>query len=127
MDSNMASVTVSDTVYVEAQLEPGQSVEIPQAEELAVYVVEGSVAVNEEFAEAGQFAVLVSGATGKVTAEKQSRIMFVGGDALEGERTIWWNLVSSSKERIEQAKRDWKDRKFDEVPGETDFIPLPEK
>jgi redox-sensitive bicupin YhaK (pirin superfamily) len=53
--------------------------------------------------------------------------MFVGGDALEGERTIWWNLVSSSKERIEQAKRDWKQRKFDEVPGETDFIPLPEK
>jgi redox-sensitive bicupin YhaK (pirin superfamily) len=119
--------TASDTLYVEAQLERGQSVEIPQAEELAVYVVEGSVAVNDEFVDAGQFAVLVSAATGKVTAESQSRIMFVGGDALEGERTIWWNLVSSSKERIEQAKRDWKQRKFDEVPGETDFIPLPEK
>ena len=119
--------TVSDTLYVEAQLEPGQSVEIPQAEELAVYVVEGSVAVNEEFVDAGQFAVLVSGATGKVTAESQSRIMFVGGDALEGERTIWWNLVSSSKERIEQAKLDWKEGRFDKVPGETDFIPLPER
>ena len=69
----------------------------------------------------------VSGAAGTVKAEKQSRIMFVGGDALEGERTIWWNLVSSSKDRIEQAKRDWKEGRFDMVPGETDFIPLPDR
>ena len=119
--------TESETLYAEAQLEPGQSVAIPEAEELAVYVVEGSVAVNDEFVDAGQFAVLVSGAEGKVTAETQSRIMFVGGDALEGDRTIWWNFVSSSKERLERAKRDWKEGRFDEVPGEKDFIPLPER
>ena len=119
--------TQSETLYVDAQLESGQSVAIPQAEELGVYVVEGSVAVNDEFVEGGQFAVLASGASGQVKAETDSRIMFVGGDALEGHRTIWWNFVSSSKERLEQAKQDWKAGRFDEVPGETDFIPLPER
>ena len=119
--------TESDTLYVEAQLAPGQSVEIPPAEELGVYVVEGSVAIIDEFVEAGQFAVLKSGADGKVTADALSRVMFVGGDSLEGERTIWWNFVSSSKARLEQAKRDWKERRFGEVPGEADFIPLPER
>ena len=53
--------------------------------------------------------------------------MICGGDTLEGDRIVWWNFVSSSRERLEQAKRDWRDGKFDEVPGETDFIPLPEK
>ena len=119
--------TESYALYVEAQLGTGQSIEIPRAEELAVYVVEGSVAITDEFIEAGQFAVMSSGATGAVKAESPSRIMFVGGDTLEGDRTIWWNFVSSSKERLERAKRDWKEGRFGEVPGETDFIPLPER
>jgi len=53
-------------------------------------------------------------------------MMFLGGDALEGPRHIWWNFVSSSKERIEQAKQDWKSGRFAHVPDETEFIPLPE-
>ena len=53
--------------------------------------------------------------------------MICGGDTLEGERIVWWNFVSSSRERLEQAKRDWKEGDFDDVPGESDFIPLPEK
>jgi hypothetical protein len=72
-------------------------------------------------------AVLQGGAGGKVTAESAARIMFAGGDALPGERFIWWNFVSSSRERIEQAKADWREQRFDAVPGETDFIPLPER
>jgi redox-sensitive bicupin YhaK (pirin superfamily) len=53
-------------------------------------------------------------------------MMFLGGDALEGPRHIWWNFVSSSKERIEQAKADWKSGRFAPVPDEHEFIPLPE-
>jgi redox-sensitive bicupin YhaK (pirin superfamily) len=119
--------THSGILYVEVNLEPGQSVDIPQAEELAVYVVEGSVAIERQFVDAGLLAVLQGGAGGKVTAESAARIMFAGGDALPGERFIWWNFVSSSRERIEQAKADWREQRFDAVPGETDFIPLPER
>ena len=117
--------TRSETLYAEAVLEPGQSVAIPEAEELAVYVVEGSVAINREIVEAGVLAVLHDGARGTVTAESVARVMFAGGDTLEGERFIWWNFVSSSRERIEQAKKDWREQSFDSVPGETDFVPLP--
>jgi len=117
--------TRSETLYAEAVLEPGQSVAIPEAEELAVYVVEGSVAINREIVEAGVLAVLHDGARGTVTAESAARVMFAGGDTLEGERFIWWNFVSSSRERIEQAKKDWREQSFDSVPGENDFVPLP--
>ena len=119
--------TRSETLYVEVVLEPGRSVAIPEAEELAVYVVEGNVAINREFIEAGVLAVLESGASGTVTAESAARIMFAGGASLAGERFIWWNFVSSSRERIEQARKDWREQRFDAVPGETDYIPLPER
>jgi redox-sensitive bicupin YhaK (pirin superfamily) len=119
--------TRSETLYVEVLLQPGQSVAIPEAGELAVYVVEGSVAINREFVDAGVLAILENEAAGTVTAESAARIMFAGGDALEGERFIWWNFVSSSRERIEQAKKDWREQRFDTVPGETDYIPLPER
>jgi redox-sensitive bicupin YhaK (pirin superfamily) len=119
--------TRSETLYVEVVLEPGQSVAIPEAEELAVYVVEGTVAINREFVEAGVLAILQRQASGIVTAESVARIMFAGGDTLAGERFIWWNFVSSSRERMEQAKKDWRDQRFDAVPGETDFVPLPER
>ena len=117
----------SETLYVEVLLDPGQSVDIPEAEELAVYVVEGTIAVNNEFVDAGVLAVLHHGASGTVTAESAARIMFAGGAALDGERYIWWNFVSSSRERIEQARKDWREQRFDAVPGETDFVPLPER
>jgi len=118
--------TQSTVLYVAVELDAGKRVEIPQAEELAIYVVEGRVAVNDEFVEEGVLAVLAAGATGTVTAETPSRFVFCGGDALEGERIIWWNFVSSSRVRLERAKRNWRDGRFDAVPGETDFIPLPD-
>jgi redox-sensitive bicupin YhaK (pirin superfamily) len=52
--------------------------------------------------------------------------MLIGGEPLDGPRHIWWNFVSSSKDRIEQAKADWKSGRFGQVPGETEFIPLPD-
>ena len=119
--------THSETLYVEVDLEPGQSVAIPDAEETAVYVVEGAVAIDREPVTAGMLAVLQPGASGAVTAATRAKIMFAGGDALEGDRIIWWNFVSSSRERLERAKADWREQRFDAVPGETDFIPLPER
>ena len=61
-----------------------------------------------------------------VTAVRPSRLMFLGGAAMEGPRYIWWNFVSSRRERIEAAKEDWKQNRFGPVPGDTEFIPLPE-
>jgi redox-sensitive bicupin YhaK (pirin superfamily) len=118
--------TLSETLYVAVNLAPGQSIEIPEAREIGVYVVDGSVAIGDQFVEPGSLAVLQPGARGKVRAESASKIMFFGGDALEGERTIWWNFVSSSKESLEMAKRNWRTGRFDPVPGESDFIPLPD-
>ena len=71
-------------------------------------------------------AVTVAGDRITVKALQPTRMMFLGGDALEGPRHIWWNFVSSSKERIEQAKQDWKTGRFAHVPQEHEFIPLPE-
>lgn len=119
--------THSETLYVEVNLEPGQQVAIPAAQELGLYVVEGSVAAGDQFIDEGVFVVFAERTTGTVTAESKSRIMFVGGDTLEGERTIWWNFVSSSQKRLDQAKKNWRDRRFGDVPGEPDFIPLPDR
>ena len=109
--------TRSETLYVEVILEPGQSVDLPKAQELAVYVVAGSVAIGRQCVDAGLLAVLEAGASGTVSAESAARIMFAGGEALDGERHIWWNFVSSSRERIQQAKKDWREQRFAGVPG----------
>lgn len=61
-----------------------------------------------------------------VRAAEASRFMILGGEPMDGPRHIWWNFVSSRLARIEQAKADWKAARFDSVPGETEFIPLPE-
>jgi redox-sensitive bicupin YhaK (pirin superfamily) len=117
----------SETLYVEAHLDAGATLELPAAQELAVYVVAGTVDIGEQVVGDGVLAVLREGETATVKAPGGAHLMLAGGDTLEGDRIIWWNFVSSSRERLEQAKRDWRDGKFDVVPGETDFIPLPEK
>jgi redox-sensitive bicupin YhaK (pirin superfamily) len=70
--------------------------------------------------------VLRSGATISVTTDHPSRVLMLGGAPLDGPRHLWWNFVSSSRERIEQAKDDWRRGRFAAVPGETELIPLPE-
>ncbi len=97
-------------------------------EERGIYVVprRGRKSPGDRF-EGPRLLVFRPGDRITVRATKPSRMMFLGGAALEGPRYIWWNFVSSRKERIEDAKEDWKSGRFKQVPGETDFIPLPEK
>ena len=117
--------TESETLYVELKLQEGASLALPQTEELAAYVIDGNVSVNGEGIGPTELAVLEDNAVGTITAESSAHVMLCGGARLEGRRTVWWNFVSSSRERLEQAKRDWNEGRFDAVPGETDFIPLP--
>ena len=70
--------------------------------------------------------VLSAGSTPRVDALSDCKWMLLGGAPLDGDRTIWWNFVSSSKSRIQQAKSDWRDGRFDGIEGESEFIPLPE-
>jgi redox-sensitive bicupin YhaK (pirin superfamily) len=118
---------LSDTFYVHARLERGASLAIePEHEERGVYVVEGAVACDGRRFEPGTLAVLKPGLSAIFEASEPARLMLIGGAKLEGERHIWWNFVSSSQERIERAKRDWKDGTFPRVPGDDEFIPLPD-
>jgi hypothetical protein len=123
--------TLSDTIFADATLAPDAQLPIDaQAEERALYVVAGEIEIaGARFGE-GQLLVLRPGdaVTATATSTGEARIVLVGGAAMDGPRHIWWNFVSSRKERIEQAKEDWKLRRFDIVPGdETEFIPLPDR
>ena len=120
--------TSSETIYVEADLEEGATLQTPgEFDELAVYCVTGLVTVDGYELRPGQMAVFEPHTSATIAAIVASKIMLPGGATLEGERILWWNFVSSSRERINQAKKDWLEKKFDEVPGETEFIPLPKK
>jgi redox-sensitive bicupin YhaK (pirin superfamily) len=71
--------------------------------------------------------VFTAGSAPLLRAENDARLVVLGGERLDGERHLWWNFVSSSKERIEQAKADWKAHRFARIPGDDqDFIPLPD-
>ena len=117
--------TESETLYLEVKLDAGAAISLPRTEELGVYVVEGSVLMGDEQIEAGTLAVAEDNADVGLATVDGAHVMVAGGAALAGERFIEWNFVSSSVERIEQAKKDWVEKRFDEVPGEDDFIPLP--
>ena len=111
---------VSEWFYVEVLLDADQ-------EERAIYVTEGEVDIAGDRFEAPQLLVFRPGDRITVTATRPARLMFLGGTALEGPRYLWWNFVSSRKERIEEAKEEWKSGRFALIPGdETEFIPLPE-
>jgi hypothetical protein len=120
--------TYSSLFYVEALMPTGSVVEVPpEHPERAVYVVEGSVQCGPERADEGRMLVLSPGASVKLEARGDARAMLLGGAPLDGARHIWWNFVSSSPDRIEQAKRDWTEQRFPKVPGDDiEFIPLPE-
>ena len=122
--------TLSEMFYADITLLPGARLPVPvEHEERAVYVVEGSLRLPPDggISEAGQLLVFKPGAEIVLESESpSSRLMLLGGEPLDGPRHIWWNFVSSSKERIEQAKQDWREGRFARVPEETEFIPLPE-
>lgn len=120
-------VTHSDMFYGEAVMHPGASMPLPPVhEERAIYIVSGTIRIAGDVFEAGQLLVLRAGDPITIIAVKVARIMLLGGEPMDGPRHIWWNFVSSSKERIEQAKEEWRSARFDIVPGDEDeFIPLP--
>jgi redox-sensitive bicupin YhaK (pirin superfamily) len=118
---------LSEWLYVEVVLEPTASAPLePDQEERAIYIVEGEVDIAGETFEAPRLLIFRPGDRITVRATRRARLMFLGGSALEGPRYIWWNFVSSRRERIEQAKEEWKSGRFGPVPGDTEFIPLPE-
>lgn len=118
--------TFSRTLYLDAALQSGGSIVLPDAEqELAFYVAEGAVEVDSERVAAGVMAVAHAGSAVTVTAIDASRVMVIGGDNI-GPRAMYWNFVSADRQRIEQAKRDWREGRFDPVPGDDEFIPLPD-
>ena len=118
--------TVSPTLYVEAALQKGTRLQVPDhSEERAIYVVSGQVGVGDAQLPVHTMAVLAQGSKVTLTAEEDSRLVIIGGAPL-GERVIWWNLVASRQDLIEEAKQRWKKGEFPDVPGETEFIPLPD-
>jgi len=120
--------TASDTLYADIALSPGARFRIPaDAEERAIYVLEGSVEIAGDRFPSDRLLVFRPGDEIVVGSEAGAHFMLFGGASLGSRRYIWWNFVSSSKERIEQAKEEWKTRRFDIVPGdEVEYIPLPE-
>ena len=127
--------TFSPMFYLGAEAEAGADIPLPDDhEERAVYILSGAVEVEGQTYDSGRMIVFEPGAAPAITTTKPSRLMLLGGASV-GERFIWWNLVSSTKERIEKAKADWKasaeqDFKgtvFSLPPGETEHIPLPEE
>ena len=120
--------TASDTLYADIALAPGARVAIPpDAEERAIYVLSGEVDIAGDVFPADRLLVFRPGDEIVVKSVLGAHFMLFGGASLGSQRYIWWNFVSSSKERIEQAKHEWKTGRFDIVPGdEEEFIPLPE-
>ena len=117
----------SETLYLECVMPAGQTMSIPrESDDLAAYVVSGEIASGGTSYGHGVMLVAETGTPLEFEAKADSRVMVIGGAAL-GERHIWWNFVSSSLERIDQAGKDWREGRFDKVPGDDEFSPLPEK
>lgn len=116
-----------ETLYAEAVLAPGATLPFDaDVDERAIYVVSGEIDIAGDTFGPGQLLVLRPGDRISVLALSNARLMLIGGDPMDGPRHIWWNFVHSSKERIDQAKADWKANRFERVPGDEEFIPLPE-
>jgi redox-sensitive bicupin YhaK (pirin superfamily) len=113
--------------YAEAVLAPGAVLPLdPDYDERAIYIASGTVDIAGQTFEAGRLLVFRPGDRISVLATSNARLMLLGGDPMDGPRHIWWNFVSSSRDRIESAKADWQAGRFGLVPGdEKEFIPLP--
>lgn len=117
---------LSPLFYADVALATGASLVVPtDYEERAIYVVEGAVETGASRIEAGRLAVFKPRIPVTLQAACAPVRLLLGGEPLDGPRYIWWNFVSSSRERIEQAKEDWRGGRFSMIPGETDHIPLP--
>ena len=120
--------TFSPLFYADAAMPADSELALPdEHEERAVYVVSGAVQCDNERAGSGRMLVFAPGVSATLRAVGEARVALIGGAPIDGERHIFWNFVSSSPERIEQAKRDWREGRFPKVPGDDrEFIPLPD-
>ena len=117
----------SPMFYLHAEMSAGARLDLPEEHaERAIYVVSGAVEVAGQRFGANSMAVFKEGLPVEMTAAEDSRVMLLGGAPIDGKRLIWWNFVASTPERLEQAKADWKAGRFAKVPGDDEFIPLPE-
>jgi len=119
--------TLSPMLYADVALDAGGAIalDFPHAER-AAYVIDGAVEHDGTVHEAGRMLVFAAEATPRLAARENARLLVLAGEPLDGIRYLWWNFVSSRKERIAQAAEDWRARRYAAIPGETEFIPLPE-
>jgi hypothetical protein len=117
----------SELFYVDVSLSAGASIVADMKySERAIYIVSGNLAIGSEDFAPGKMLVLKSGRDVSLCATSDARFVILGGEPFSEPRYVWWNFVSSSRARIEQAKTDWRLGRFEQVPGETEFIPLPD-
>ena len=114
--------------YLHLEMLEGAAIDVPvEHAERAAFVVDGSVVVDGQTFGRGNMIIFRETVPVEIAAQENSRVMLLGGATLQGKRHIWWNFVSSSEERLEQAKADWQAGRFPKVPGDSEeFIPLPE-
>ena len=122
------TTTHAETIYAEIVLEAGGALPIEaEADERAVMLVGGEASLDGEALEKYRLYVLAPGEPMTLSSEAGGRIMLLGGEAFASKRHVWWNFVSSSRERIQQAKEDWREGRFPQVPGDSEeYIPLPD-
>jgi redox-sensitive bicupin YhaK (pirin superfamily) len=115
------------TFYAEAVLAPGAVLPLdPDYDERAIYIASGTIDIAGQTFEAGRLLTFKPGDRISILATSNARLMLLGGEPMDGPRHIWWNFVSSSKDRIAAAKADWQAKRFELVPGdEVERIPLP--
>ena len=118
----------SDTIYADVALGAGGCLAVePDAEERAIYLAEGEAELDGLRLEPTTLYVLRPGITARLSSSRGAHVMICGGAPIDGPRHVWWNFVSSSRERINQAKSDWKSGRFALPPDDHDeYIPLPE-
>jgi redox-sensitive bicupin YhaK (pirin superfamily) len=119
--------TFSKLFYADAAFDPGASLLLDnEYQERGIYLLEGDVEIHGQRFEPGRLLVFSSGDEIAIKPISAARVLLFGGEPLDSPRHLWWNFVSSSRARIEQAKMDWKSGRFAPVPGDSEFIPLPE-
>lgn len=118
--------TFSETLYLDIAAQVGAVIQLDAtAPEMAIYAVDHAIDIDGELIPAQHMAILDVSQRAVITAPQGARFVLIGGESL-GYRHMYWNFVSSRRERIEQAKDDWREQRFAKVPGEHEFIPLPQ-
>lgn len=122
------TTTHAQTIYAEINLAPGGAIPIDNAaDERAVMLVGGTATLDGHELELYALHVLAPGAVMRLASATGGKVMLLGGEAFATRRHVWWNFVSSDRERIDQAKADWQEGRFPQVPGDSEeFIPLPQ-